>query len=131
MPNNDFLIELKKNCNLMEVLKSYQPSSMTMDQFRTKFVHLHEISQEYVRTKSSDAYAMAIWMHNMEKFERLNRIRQREIESQQQLQSKLIELNINLSYKQKEMQFIKDKIKTLKKNIAQVENYRYVLHQSN
>lgn len=79
-----------------------------------KYSNLTEISPDYIRNKSSDAYAIALWMHNIVENERLNRLKQPQIENQQQLETKLIHLNRNLSTLQKEIQLTEDKIKSLK-----------------
>lgn len=49
-----------------------------MNEFRMKYLNLYEISCEYIRKKSFDAYMIAIWMHSIEENERL---RQLEIEN--------------------------------------------------
>jgi hypothetical protein len=113
---HDFLTELKVNHNLFR----NQSSTAAMDEFRIKYVNLLEVSPKYIRTKSLDAYLIALWMHNIEENERLNRIRQPQIENKKQLEKQLIQLNTNLLNKQKEIQLTEDKIKTLKKNIDQM-----------
>jgi hypothetical protein len=97
-----------------------------MDEFRMKYSNLKEISSEYIRNKSFDAYAIAIWMHNIE-----DRIKQPQIENEKQLEKKLNQLYINLSNKQKEIQLIEHKIKTLKKNLDQTEKHHQLFLQSN
>ena len=76
--NHDFLTELKINHQLIHNLKSYRPSSIVMDEFRMKYSNLIEISPEYIRTKSFDAYLISIWLHQIDENERLNRIKQTE-----------------------------------------------------
>jgi hypothetical protein len=112
--NHDFFTELKMNHNLFQTIQFYQPSSIIMDEFRMKYSNLTEISPDYIRNKSSDAYAIALWMHNIVENERLNRLKQPQIENQKQLETKLIHLNTNLSTRQKEIQLTEDKIKSLK-----------------
>ncbi|CAF0720761.1 unnamed protein product [Rotaria sp. Silwood1] len=128
---NDFLTELKINPNLIRKIQFYQPSSTIMNEFRIKFFHLNEISLEYIRNKSLDAYTIAIWIYNIEKNERLKQLQQPEIENQKELKNKLIELNLNLFNKQKEIQLSEDKIKTLKETILQTEKHHHILLQSN
>ena len=118
IPNNDFLMKLKVNKNL---LYCYQPSSNVMNEFRVKYFHLKEISPEYLRKKSLDAYFISIWMQNIEENERLNRIQQPQIENQKRLEKELIQLKINLSSKQKEIELIENKIQNLKKNLNQIQ----------
>ena len=100
---HDFLTELKLNHHH---LYQNQPSAAVMDEFRMKYFNLKEISPEYIRNKSLDAYLIAIWMHNIEENERLHRIKQPQIERRKQLENKLIQLNLNLVNKQKEIETI-------------------------
>jgi hypothetical protein len=104
---------------LIPAMEFYRPSSTVIDEFRKKYSNLEAISPEYIRKKSFDAYAIAVWMHNIEGNERLNRIKQPHIENQKRLENKLNQLYTNLSNKQKELQIIGQKIKTLKKNLDQ------------
>lgn len=96
------------NHHLIHNLKFYQPSSTIIDEFRMKYLNLKEISLEYIRNKSLDAYMIAIWMYNIEHNERLNRIKQ--------IENKLNELHIKYFNKHKEIQLIEYKIQTLRKN---------------
>lgn len=83
-----------------------QPSATVIDEFRMKYFNLKGISPEYIREKSFDAYLIAIWMYNIEENERSHRIKQPQIEHRKQLENQLIQLNLNLVNKQKEIELI-------------------------
>ncbi|UJR26299.1 hypothetical protein I4U23_007637 [Adineta vaga] len=100
---HDFLTELKSNEKFIQIIRNYQPSETIMDEFRTKFSNLQDISSDYIRHKSSDAYKISLWMHNLVENQRLNRIKQL------QLEGEIFQLNIDLSTSKKEIESIEEK----------------------
>ncbi|CAF1141718.1 unnamed protein product [Adineta steineri] len=102
--NNYFLIELKTKHNFIEKLQFYQPSSVVINEFRIKYSNLKEISPDYIRNKSFDAYIISIWLQNFIENDRLFRFQQSQIDDKKQLEHQLDQLHINLTNKQKELQ---------------------------
>ncbi|CAF0908211.1 unnamed protein product [Adineta steineri] len=102
--NNYFLIELKTKYNFIEKLQIYQPSSIVINEFRIKYSNLKEISPDYIRNKSFDAYNISIWLQNFIENDRLFRFQQSQIDDKKQLEHRLNQFHINLTNKQKELQ---------------------------
>ena len=123
----DFLTALKVNHHL----KSYQPSSTVMDEFRQKYANGIEISPEYIRTKSFDAYLIAVWVQQIDENERFHRMRHAHLVNQREIEMKLKELHRQSTNKYAEIQIIDQRIRSLKKNLDQTEKHRGILLQSN
>lgn len=131
IPTRDFLTTLKANHQFIDHLKSYRPSSMVMDEFRLKYTNSNEISPEYIRTKSIDAYLIVLWMHEIDDNELFNRMKSAHLNEQNRVEMKLNELQRQSANKSKEIQLINETIRNLKKNLDQTEKHRHILLQSN
>lgn len=123
----DFLTALKVNPHL----KSFHPSSTVMDEFRQKYGNSIEISPEYIRTKSFDAYLIAVWIQQIDENEQFHRMRRAHLDSQREIEMKLKELHRQSTNKHAEIQIIDQQIRSLKKNLDQTEKHRRILLQSN
>lgn len=124
----DFLTTLKANHDL---LKSYYPSSTIMDEFRLKYTNAIDISPEYIRTKSFDAYLIAIWIQQIDENERFHRMRDAHLENQREIERKSKELHRQSTDNYAQIQIIDQQMTNLKKNLDQTEKHRHLLLQSN
>lgn len=113
LPDKHFLTELKANPTVL----LHSPSPNDLDIFRTKFLHLKEISPAFVRHKSVDAHLIAVWMSQIEENDRVRRAQVEHDQQQQQWQATIVEDNKKLSSRQQEIQLIEHKLTSLKQAV--------------
>ena len=110
VPDKHFLTELKVNPTVI----LHSPSPDGLDVFRTKFLHLKEISPAFVRDKSVDAHLIAVWMSQIEENDRVRRAQVEHDQQQQQWQAKIVDDNKKLSSRKQEIELIEHKLASLK-----------------
>ncbi|CAF1087608.1 unnamed protein product [Adineta ricciae] len=105
---DDFLSELRRNSNFVKTIQKHHLSQEKLLEFEQKFSRLPELSSDYIRHKSSDAYQICLWLHHYLEDEHNSRTQQLQIEKE------LLQLNIDLSTTQKQIDRLQEKIKTFK-----------------